>query len=203
MIRIAILVLVTILLWFMSSPNKDARKISNKDLPILILVILCAGYPSHLFHEFGHWLVGTLLGNEMSMGLNRAWPVSGNYFQESHELFILLGGPSFTILQAIIALLLIEKYRTIYAYPFLFTSFFDRFFPLTFATFAEQDEARISAILRLGTYTIAIIICFVLFVFVWRGSRTLKLHFYTISAFFLWTFVSLLIVMGTNKLLYS
>ncbi len=78
----------------------------------LMLMLLLAAYASYLFHEFGHWLVGTLLGNEMSMSLNGAWPTSGVYLKESHSLPVGIGGPAFTILQACVALAIIEKYTT-------------------------------------------------------------------------------------------
>lgn len=40
----------------------------------LMLLLLVAAFVHNLFHEFGHWLVGTLLGDPMSMNLNYAWP---------------------------------------------------------------------------------------------------------------------------------
>jgi len=116
----------------------------------LMLVLLLAAYASYLFHEFGHWLVGTLLGNEMSMSLNGAWPTSGNYLNESHSLPVSIGGPAFTILQAFIALMIIEKYKTLLAYPFLMFPLVFRVFSLMLGEFRAQDEAGISATLGLG-----------------------------------------------------
>ena len=203
MIRFAIFGLVIVLLWLIGRNHSDALQIASKDFRRLMLVVLFTAFASHLFHEFGHWAAGTLLGNEMSMSLNRAWPTNGSYIKESHTLFVTIGGPAFTILQALIALLVIEKYRTPYAYPFLVASFLDRYFPITFATFAEQDEAKISEILNLEPYTVAIIVCLVLLTLVCRGSRTLRLDFRVINAFFVGSITALLIVIGTNKLLFS
>jgi hypothetical protein len=128
MIRFAIMGLVVALVWFNGHTQCDAHQIASKDFRRLILVVLFAAYTSHLFHEFGHWTMGTFLGNEMSMSLNRAWPTNGSYLKESYALFVIIGGPLFTILQALIALYIIEKYRSFYAYPFfnflLFRSFF-------------------------------------------------------------------------------
>ena len=203
MIRFATLGLVIALLWLIGRTQCDAQKIASKDFRRLMLVVLFAAYASHLFHEFGHWTTGTLLGNEMSMSLNRAWPTNGSYLKESHALFVTIGGPAFMILQALIALFVIEKYRTLYAYPFLVSSFLDRYFPITFATFAEQDEAKISEILDFRPYTVAIIVCLFLFALLLRGSRTLKLNIKVINAFFVGSVAALLIVIGTNKLLFS
>jgi hypothetical protein len=203
MIRFAILGLVIVLLWLIGRTQCDAHQIACKDFRRLMLVVLFAAYTSHLFHEFGHWTAGTLLGNEMSMSLNRAWPTNGSYLKESHALYVTIGDPAFTILQALIALFVIEKYRTLYAYPFLVSSFLDRYFPITFATFAEQDEAKISEMLNFRPYTVAIIVCLFLFALVLRGSRTLKLNIKVINAFFVGSVAALLIVIGTNKLLFS
>ena len=38
----------------------------------LILLFIPVAYASYLFHEFGHWIVGELLGNDMTYSLNNA-----------------------------------------------------------------------------------------------------------------------------------
>lgn len=142
----------------------------------LVLVLLVAAFAHNLFHEFGHWLVGTLLGNPMSMNLNFAWPTRGHYLEEWHATASSLGGPGFSILMAAAAWLVVEKLGTVYAYPFLFFPLFCRAFALLFGGFAQQDEANISARLDLGKYTVALIVCALLLGLVWRGSRRLKLE---------------------------
>jgi len=169
----------------------------------LMLVLLLAAYASYLFHEFGHWLAGTLLGNEMSMSLNGAWPTSGNYLRESHSLPVGIGGPAFTVLQALIALVIIEKYETVLAYPFLIFPLVFRVFSLTLGEFSAQDEAGISATLGLGKYTVVIIVCSILFGLVWRGSRTLKLSGLVIRHFLVGCIASMLVVIATHKLFFS
>ena len=107
----------------------------------LILILLLAAYASYLFHEFGHWLIGAILGNKMAISLNGSWPKSGNFLKESHSLYFSIGGPGFTILQAVIALLIIVKYNPLLAYPFLIFPFIFRVFSLTVGGFNMQDEA--------------------------------------------------------------
>jgi len=86
----------------------------------------------YLFHEFGHWIVGEVLGNNMMFSLNYVWPKNGHYIDASHEVLVLIGGPAFTILLSVISLLIIEKYSTIYAYPLVIFQMVLRFFSRNF-----------------------------------------------------------------------
>jgi len=72
------------------------------------LLFVPAAFVSYLFHEFGHWLIGEILGNRMVFGLNYVWPTDGHYIRASHELYSSIGGPAFSILQATLALIVIE-----------------------------------------------------------------------------------------------
>jgi len=141
----------------------------------LVLVLIVAAFAHNLFHEFGHWLVGTLLGDPMSMNLNFTWPTSGRYHENWHATASSIGGPAFSILMAAAAWLVVEKLGTPCAYPFLFFPLYCRAFSLLFGGFAQQDEANISARLGVGKYTVALIVCTVLLGLVWRGSKRLKL----------------------------
>jgi len=148
------------------------------DLRFFLLFIPVA-YGSYLFHELGHWTVGQLLGNQMVYSLNYVWPADGHYLHASDDLYVSVGGPAFSILQSIFALLIIEKYGTLYAYPFAFFPMFNRFFSLVFGGFGRQDEARISAILGIGTYVVAIVVLVTLVSIVMRCSYKLRIGFRT------------------------
>jgi len=165
-----------------------------------MLLFIPVAFVTYLFHEFGHWIVGEVLGNNMAYSLNNVWPQSGHYIGASHELFVSSGGPAFTILLSLLFLLIIEKYRTIYAYPVVFFQMFCRFFSLVFGGFAQQDEAIISAILGLGTYTIAIIVLLILFLIVLRASYLLKINLQKNSYIFTVSTMCELLVIGTYKL---
>ncbi|MCU0415005.1 MAG: hypothetical protein MUE91_11500, partial [Ignavibacteriaceae bacterium] len=84
------------------------------------LIMIPVTFLTYLFHEFGHWLVGELLGNKMLYSLNNVTTASEKYLHETDALFSSMGGPAFTILQAIIFLIVIEKTKSIYAYPVVF-----------------------------------------------------------------------------------
>ena len=156
---------------------------SKIDLKLFLLFIPVA-YISYLFHEFGHWTVGEILGNDMAYSLNYVWAKNGSYIDSSHDLYVSIGGPIFTLCQSIIFLLILQRYRTIYIYPFLFFPMFMRFFSIVLGGFSKQDEARISSILNIGTYTVAIIVLTILFLIVLRASQILRIDIKTNGFFF-------------------
>lgn len=163
------------------------------------LIFIPVAFFTFLFHEFGHWLAGEILGNDMVLSLNNSNSQNGHYIDQTHGLYISMGGPAFTILQAIIFLVLIEKIKTIYAYPAIFFAAFCRFFSIIFGGFSLQDEAKISSMLGIGAYTVAIIVMLVLFLIVWRSSYLLK-NLKGIGYYFVLSTLSILLVIGINKL---
>ncbi len=167
----------------------------------ICLLFVPVAYLSYLFHEFGHWIIGELLGNKMVYSLNYVWPEKGQYISESHNLYVSIGGPAFTILLSILFLLIIEKYRTIYAYPFVFFQMFMRFFALIFGGFIKQDEARISLILGFEPYTIAIIVLALLLLMVLRASYILKINLKTNGYLYAMSTLSQLLVIGTYEMI--
>ena len=162
-----------------------------------MLLFIPVAYISYLFHEFGHWIIGEVLGNNMVYSLNYVWPQSGYFIDESHALYSSIGGPTFTILLSLFFLLIIEKYKTIYAYPFVFFQMFCRFFALVFGGFGQQDEAKISAILGIGAYTVAIIVLLILFLIVLRASYLLRINLQKNSYIFTVGTLCNLLVIGT------
>ena len=166
-----------------------------------MLLFIPVAFASYLFHEFGHWIIGEVLGNNMVYSLNNVWPLSGHFIDASHEVYSSIGGPAFTILLSLFFLLIIEKYKTMYAYPFVFFQMFIRFFSLVFGGFVQQDEARISAILGLGTYTIAIIVLLILFLIVLRASYLLRINLKKNSYIFTISTLCDLLVIGTSRMI--
>ena len=174
--------------------------VDKKFLVRLYLLFIPIAYISYLFHEFGHWIVGEILGNDMIYSLNYVWPRDGHYLNESHNLYVSIGGPAFTILLAVVSLFILEKYSTIYAYPVLFFQFVARFFSLVFGGFSQQDEARISSIMGLGTYTVGIIVLIILLLIVIRASYKLKIDLKHNGYFFTVSILSELLVIATYKI---
>ena len=139
------------------------------------LLFIPVAFFSYMFHEFGHWSVGEILGNHMRYSLNLVSPAAGYYLHPSDELWVSLGGPGFSLLQAFIALLVIEKSRTLYAYPFAFFSMFNRFFSDLLGGISRQDESRISLLMGTGPYLAAVVILALLLLIVIRCSYRLNI----------------------------
>jgi hypothetical protein len=137
------------------------------------LLFIPVAYGTYIFHEFGHWSVGEILGNRMLFSLNYVSPRQGFYIRESHDLYVSLGGPAFSVIQASIALLVVSKFKALHAYPFAFFPMFNRFFSLLLGGFGKQDEARISILLGTGEYLVAIIVLGILLAIVVRSSYIL------------------------------
>jgi hypothetical protein len=174
--------------------------VDKKALVRLYLLFIPIAYISYLFHEFGHWIVGEILGNKMVYSLNYVWPKSGHYVDAGNEVLVLIGGPLFTILLAVVSLLILEKYSTIYIYPVLFFQFVLRFFSLVFGGFSQQDEARISAIMDIGSYTVGIFVLLILLLIVIRASYKLKINLKQNGYFFTVSILSQLLVIATYKI---
>lgn len=166
----------------------------------MVLIFVPVAYISYLFHEFGHWFIGEILGNRMTYSLNNVSPRSGQYLDSSHSLWIIMGGPMFTILLSLIFLLVIKRYKVLWTYSFVFFQFFCRFFSLVFGGFYKQDEAKISSILGIGNFTVAIVVLALLFFMIWRGSYLLKLNFKSNWYFLTISVFCELIVIATDKL---
>ncbi len=175
--------------------------IDKKTFGKLFLLFIPVSYATYLFHELGHWVIGEVLGNSMVYSLNYVWPMNGRYINDSQEVFILIGGPVFTILLSILSLLVIERYKTIYAYPFVFFQMFIRLFSLVFGGFSNQDEAKISAILNLGTYTVAVVVLLLLFLIVLKASRTLRISLKNNAYFLTMSTLGALLVIATYSIL--
>lgn len=148
----------------------------NKTIIKFFVFFIPVAYISYLFHELGHWSVGEVLGNRMVFSLNYVWPKDGHYIREGQDLYVLLGGPSFSILEAIIALLIIERTKALYAYPLAFFPMFNRIFSLLFGGFSKQDEAKIALLIDTGSYAVAMIVVAILLSIVIRCSYKLKLN---------------------------
>ena len=173
----------------------------KKILIKLYLLFIPVAFASYLFHEFGHWIVGELLGNDMVYSLNLVYPKSGTYINPNHNLYSSTGGPGFTILLAFFFFIIIEKYNSIFAYPVVIFRFVMRFFSLVFGGFAKQDEARISIMLGLGTHTIGIIVLLILFIIVWLASMKLKIDLKQNGYFITACILSQVLVIGTYQIL--
>lgn len=172
---------------------------SGINLKIITLFVPVA-FLTFLFHEFGHWIVGEALGNNMVISLNNSNALSGQYAGKNDHLWISMGGPAFSLLQAVVFLIVIELTRSSYAYPFLFFAGFSRFFSIIFGGFSAQDEARISSLLHTGPYCAAAIVMLLMVAMIWRSSFILKLNLKAIGYYSTLGTLGMILVIGVNRL---
>ncbi|HEU5290748.1 MAG TPA: hypothetical protein VFU05_08915 [Cyclobacteriaceae bacterium] len=123
-----------------------------------VIITAVAVVTTWIIHEFAHWSVGELLGNNMVMTLNTSYPVNAVYSQPWHEHLISAAGPLITILEAIVFYFLIKKTNSRTFFPFLFTCLYMRTLAGVMNLINLNDEGRLSQALGLGTFTIPFLV---------------------------------------------
>ena len=149
----------------------------NKKLDLKYFIVLFVAFVlTFLFHEFGHWLFGTLTGHKMILTLNSTSPADTELKSTFAIYFMKSGGPLFTILQGVIFLYII-KYKTdnYYLYPFIVAPILMRVLTVFLNFNTPQDEAQISMFWGLGTWTIPIIVALFLLFLGYLSSKQLNI----------------------------
>ena len=106
-------------------------------------------------HEGAHWGAGTILGHQMSYGLNGSAPSAAT--SAGHHALISVAGPLVTILQALIALHLVRTRRSLAAFAVLSAAAFLRVVAQGLSFILPNDEARVSDWLGIGFWTLPIV----------------------------------------------
>jgi hypothetical protein len=139
----------------------------------LTLILVCP--LTFVVHEAAHWAMGEALGYSMTMSLNAATPRAGAFASDAHMMLVSAAGPAVTLLQGLIAFELIRRRGMLLAYPVLFVAWMMRFAAMVVSIRHPNDEARISAMLGLGTWTLPLLMTIGLFVLLYFASRRLAL----------------------------
>ncbi|QYF86998.1 hypothetical protein [Brevundimonas sp. PAMC22021] len=137
---------------------------------VLLATVLLATF---VVHEAAHWAMGTLLGHQMSYGLNGSVPSAATPPQD-HAL-ISTAGPAVTVLQALIALAFVRAKRSVNAYAVLYAAAFMRVVAQGLSFILPNDEARVSAWLGIGFWTLPILLALALVACTIWASRRLRL----------------------------
>ncbi|MCG8696586.1 MAG: hypothetical protein MI922_00920 [Bacteroidales bacterium] len=166
------------------------RKVIILSIPVMIA--------TYLFHEFGHWTVGELLGNDMRLSLNNSAPKSTYFIKDSHALYSAMGGPFFTILQGLSFLFIAKRTDSIIAYLCVFFAVFSRFFSIVFGGINLQDEARIASMLNVNKYLIAMLVLVILFLILWRSHRIMKMNIKALGYYTVLGVFAILVVIGLD-----
>ena len=136
----------------------------------LLGVACAAALVTALLHELGHWAMGTVLGNEMTLSLNAATPI-GAYREPWHEHLVSAAGPLVTIVQAVILYYLVTKTGEPTLMPFLVTAFVYRAMAAGMNVVNPNDEGRLSTWLGLNIYVLPAIVTAVLLWLVVDAAR--------------------------------
>lgn len=167
----------------------------------IFLLFMPVGFATYAFHEAGHWVVGECLGNGMTYSLNNVSPQTGHYLHGSDALWVSLGGPAFSILQAVFAAVLIARLGSPYAYPLAYFATFNRAFALLLGGIAAQDEGRIAVLIGVWQYTVAIIVLAALMAITMWCSRRLSIGLRTNLNAAVASTACQLLVIGTCRIL--
>ena len=184
---------------FINRVNNDLKE-SKINWKVVFSFIPIAFF-TYFFHEFGHWTLGELLGNDMTLNLNNSAPRNGHFINDSHALWSAIGGPFFTIIQGLIFLLIVMITNSIYAYSIAFFAVFSRFYSIVFGGIDLQDEARIASMLNINKYLIAAIVLTIVFLILWRCNRIMNLKLKSVGYFTVIGVFAILIVIGINELI--
>lgn len=137
-----------------------------------------------VLHEFTHWLASELLGYKAIMKLNSVSPLKGQELTEWHKVYISASGPVITILQAVVAFILLNKKGwSKFVYLFLFIPLYMRSLAGLLNFINPNDEGRISEFLGIGLFTLSILVSGFLFFLVYKISKkydvSMKFNFWT------------------------
>jgi len=169
------------------------QKITLKFILVLIIIV----FITSIIHEFAHWLTYDNLGYEAIMRLNGVSTIKGENPTDWHNIISSSAGPIITIIQGLVAYVFLKFWRwDKYVYAFLFAAFFMRFLAGLMNFIMLNDEARISVYLKLGAFTLPILVNAILFYMVYKISRKYKLK---------WKFhisTSLIAVIATTGLIF-
>ncbi len=135
--------------------------------------LLLAGIVTFLIHEGAHWMAGAAFGAEMKFGMNAVTFLSP--LAPWQKAITDAAGPLVTILQALIAYSLILRHKAHVAFAFLYLAAFMRVIAGFISLFMPNDEARLSAFLGLGMWTLPLLVGAILLLMFWNASKHLKL----------------------------
>ena len=162
-------------------------------------LVFVAGFITFALHEGGHWLAALLLGHEAYFGLNSAG-ARGAVGAADHAI-ISAAGPAVTVIQALIALWLVQARASAAAWVFLFWAAFMRFMATVISLFNPNDEARISEWLGWGEWTLPVLVTAALFGLLAIGSLRLRVSWRTLALSWVVASVAVSAVVGLDMAL--
>lgn len=142
--------------------------------PSFFLWLAVVFFITNLLHEGAHWLAGTALGFDVQFGLN---VVRYRSPAEPWQRMVAdAAGPVITILQGIVAYILVQRSGAQLAFAFLYTAMFSRLTAALVSVLHPNDEARVSMYFGLGKWTLPVLVAGGLIALVVAASKRLGLN---------------------------
>jgi len=137
------------------------------------MILFATGAGTFFVHELAHWMTGIVLGHDMVATPNHVW--SRNPMDVVDQALVSATGPVVTIIQGLIGFRLVRRSGSRFGFALLYMAFFMRLLAAGMSVFNPNDEARVSQLLGLGTWTIPVVVVAGLLVLLVAASRQLRL----------------------------
>lgn len=145
------------------------------DYWILAVSFIPAAIVTWGLHESVHFLTGIGLGYDMWITFNQVGLVEGQYDSNMHEIMVAMAGPIATWIQAVLAFLVIRRFRTLWTYSFLFLACWMRAVAMGISFIANpNDEASASVLMGLPMWVLPSLSVLMLLALTFAGSRAIK-----------------------------
>ena len=159
-----------------------------------------------IFHEFGHYLTGTLLGNSMEMDLNGSRPVLGVFIEEWHLPVVAIFGTIFTLFQAFIFWTLVTFFHTKNLYPFLLFPFIYRAIPYIISLIqperlGSQDKVQFAQYFNINPWLIIVPVLILFYVLVYTGGKKVNINYRQIGFYTTVSIISAILIIIFNQIL--
>ncbi len=141
--------------------------------PAFFLVLVLVFFVTNLLHESAHWLAGAAFGFDMQFGLNAVRYLSPT--EPWQRMVTDAAGPVYTILQGVLAWVLVRRGASTTAFAFLYAAMFSRLTAGLVSVLHPNDEARVSLYFGLGKWTLPVLVAAGLLALVVAASRRLGL----------------------------
>jgi hypothetical protein len=162
-------------------------------------LVFIAGFITFAVHEGGHWLAANLLGYEPWFSLNSAGTRS--VVTPTDAAIISAAGPAVTVVQALIALALVQARGSAAAWVFLFWAAFMRLMATVISLVHPNDEARVSDWLGWGPWTLPAIVTAALFLLLAAGVQRLNVSWKTLALTWVAASVAVAAVVGLDMII--
>ncbi|MGM0446015.1 MAG: hypothetical protein ACQEQH_06360 [Bacillota bacterium] len=172
----------------------------------IYLFLFLASLITIILHEYGHYIMGTILGYNMGFDFNGSRPIGGANFSNTDQLLIVISGIMFTLVQSFIAYYLMIKLNYKRLYYLVLTPFIYRLIPYILSIFYPdrlilQDEVRMGNILGINLYIIPLIIIAILFINCFIANKKYKIGFNQHLKLSFISIISFIIIIKLNQIL--